>query len=51
VWQLLEAGLPGAEIARRLGISKSTVSYHKRRLGHPQTENFSGRGRRRAEAA
>lgn len=25
----------GAEIARRLGISKSTVSYHRRRLGQP----------------
>jgi hypothetical protein len=32
---LLEAGLSGGEVARRLGISKSTVSYHKRRLGHP----------------
>jgi hypothetical protein len=32
---LLEAGFAGAAIARRLGISKSTVSYHKRRLGGP----------------
>jgi biotin operon repressor len=31
---LLDSGLSGAEIARELGISKSTVSYHKRRLGH-----------------
>jgi DNA-binding CsgD family transcriptional regulator len=31
---LLEQGLSGAAIARELGISKSTVSYHKRRLGH-----------------
>ena len=30
---LLERGLSGAAIARELGISKSTVSYHKRRLG------------------
>jgi transposase-like protein len=30
---LLDAGLSGAAIARELGISKSTVSYHKRRLG------------------
>ena len=34
VLALLEAGLSGAAIARELGISKSTVSYHKRRLGH-----------------
>ena len=31
---LLEQGLSGAAIARELGISKATVSYHKRRLGH-----------------
>lgn len=35
VRELLDAGASGAEIARRLGISQSTVSYHKRRLGHP----------------
>jgi hypothetical protein len=27
--------MSGAAIARELGISKSTVSYHKRRLGEP----------------
>jgi len=27
--------MSGAAIARRLGISKSTVSYHQRRLGEP----------------
>jgi hypothetical protein len=27
--------MSGAAIARRLGISKSTVSYHRRRLGRP----------------
>jgi Bacterial regulatory proteins, luxR family/HNH endonuclease len=32
---LLEKGMSGAAIARELGISKSTVSYHKRRLGKP----------------
>jgi biotin operon repressor len=31
---LLDQGLSGSAIARELGISKSTVSYHKRRLGH-----------------
>lgn len=30
---MLDAGLSGAAIARELGISKSTVSYHMRRLG------------------
>jgi len=35
VAELLDAGMSGAAIARRLGISKSTVSYHKRRLGQP----------------
>ena len=31
---LLAAGLSRAEAARRLGLSKATVSYHARRLGH-----------------
>ena len=35
VGALLAAGLSGAAVARELGISKSTVSYHKRRLGQP----------------
>jgi AcrR family transcriptional regulator len=33
VRELLEAGLSRAEVARRLGVSKPTVSYHARRLG------------------
>jgi DNA-binding CsgD family transcriptional regulator len=32
---LLEQDLGRAEIARRLGVSKATVSYHARRLGAP----------------
>jgi hypothetical protein len=31
---LLDKGLSDSAIARELGISKSTVSYHKRQLGH-----------------
>lgn len=33
--KLKAEGLTGAEIARRLGVSKPTVSYHLRRLGYP----------------
>ena len=33
VRQLLTAGVTRAEVARALGISKATVSYHARRLG------------------
>ena len=35
VAELLESGVSRGEIARRLGIGKSTVSYHARRLGAP----------------
>jgi DNA-binding CsgD family transcriptional regulator len=34
VAKLLELGLSRIEVARRLGLSKATVSYHARRLGH-----------------
>lgn len=43
VAELLAQGLAKAEIARRLGVTKSTVSYHARRLGSPLDE----RGARR----
>lgn len=43
VEQLLAEHMSRAEIARRLGVSKSTVSYHARRLG----ETVDGRCARR----
>jgi DNA-binding CsgD family transcriptional regulator len=36
VRQLLESGLTQGEVARELGISAATVSYHARRLGYPR---------------
>jgi 5-methylcytosine-specific restriction endonuclease McrA len=38
VAELLAQGLSRAETARRLGVSKGTVSYHARRLGLPVDE-------------
>jgi len=35
VRELLDAGWPRASVARQLGLSKSTVSYHARRLDKP----------------
>src|SRR4051794_8410542 len=35
VRELLAAGLSGAAVARRLSISKATVSYHAKRLSEP----------------
>jgi IS30 family transposase len=35
VRELLDLGMSCAEIARTLGMAKSTVSYHKRRVGLP----------------
>jgi DNA-binding transcriptional ArsR family regulator len=43
VEKLLEQGMSGAQIARALGISKSTVAYHRRRLGHPVDERCNRR--------
>lgn len=43
VAQLLARGLTRAEIARRLGLAKSTVTYHARRLGEGVDERFARR--------
>lgn len=40
---LLAKGLPRADIARRLGLSKSTISYHARQLGAPIDGRFARR--------
>jgi Bacterial regulatory proteins, luxR family/HNH endonuclease len=40
---LLEQGLPQAEVGRRLGLSKATVSYHARRLGIPADDRAGRR--------
>ena len=44
---MLKRGMSRSAIARTLGLSKSTVSYHARRLGHPVDE----RGARRYDWA
>ena len=43
VARLLEQGLSRKEIADRLGVSKSTVSYHARRLGGSIDARFARR--------
>ena|SRR5215212_4644425 len=43
VRRLLEAGLSRREIARELGLSKATVSYHARRLAFPIDERCNRR--------
>jgi Zn finger protein HypA/HybF involved in hydrogenase expression len=43
VARLLAKGFSRAEVARRLGLAKSTVSYHARRLGETMDERFSQR--------
>jgi DNA-binding CsgD family transcriptional regulator len=43
VAQLLARGLSRAEVARRLGLAKSTVTYHARSLGEEIDERFARR--------
>jgi HNH endonuclease len=43
VAELLTRGLSSAEVARTLGVTKSTVCYHKRRLGHEIDAKFNRR--------
>ncbi|HEY1419713.1 MAG TPA: helix-turn-helix domain-containing protein, partial [Candidatus Dormibacteraeota bacterium] len=43
VAELRSHGLSGAEIARRLGISKPTVCFHLRMLGVPPAVEFAKR--------
>jgi DNA-binding NarL/FixJ family response regulator len=43
VKRLMEAGLVQAEIARELGLTKSTVAYHFRNLGSEPDPRFSRR--------
>src|SRR5436189_1658060 len=38
---LRQNGLPYVQIARRLGLAKSTVAYHARRLGEPADDRFA----------
>lgn len=43
VARMLDDAVPRAEIARRLGVSKATVSYHARRLGEAIDERCARR--------
>jgi DNA-binding CsgD family transcriptional regulator len=43
VAQLLALGLSRAEVARRLSLAKSTVTYHARQLGEDVDERFARR--------
>jgi HNH endonuclease len=40
---LIKHGLTITEISRMLGVSKPTVCYHARKLGHPRDERFNRR--------
>jgi IS30 family transposase len=39
IGELLAEGLTQAEVARQLGLSKPTISYHARRLGIPARDD------------
>ena len=41
--RLLEDGFEPAEIARQLGLTKSTIAYHCRRVGEPVDPRFAHR--------
>jgi hypothetical protein len=43
IGQMLEEGLSQAEVGRRLGLTRPTVSYHARRLGIPPKVECSRR--------
>lgn len=43
VGELHRAGMSAIEISRRLGVRKSTVAYHLRRLGVPNDPRFARR--------
>lgn len=43
IGELLAAGNSYSQISRRLGIGKSTIAYHARRLGIPANDDFSRR--------
>ena len=40
---LIKRGLTITEISGMLGVSKPTVCYHARKLGHPRDERFNRR--------
>lgn len=43
IGEMLAEGLTQAEVARRLGLTKPTISYHARRLGVPARDECSRR--------
>ena len=43
VAELLAAGMRPSDVARELGVSKATISYHARMLGLPRVQEFARR--------